>query len=383
MHLTAINADSLIGDVIDRFSSSDSSPGMFSKLHQKYFKAIGLKWWTEANMAGTAQMLSAGLGMRSGLSFTELHPPFAKIMKKYGIGPTEWDVIRSTVETDGDVSMIGFRGVLDVPDAQIKSMMEAGGLDTSKKDAVGKFKRETSHKLATYFKDRSDIAMNVAGGRERAEVLRRGTLEDTPEGQAFRFFAQFKSYSVTMVSKFLDMYRHEVIAEADGIAAKTMSIAPLMASLTALGYLSMTAHDLRKGKGPKDPFDVDTIRDAMVKGGAGGIYGDFLLGTFDSKNGRNAIGTFAGPVAGKFNDTMDLFTQLREAGLHADPSKVRASQALRYVLNIIPGNMPVVRDGLDWLFLNSLAESLSPGFNSRMKRRMEEYGQEPLFNGGE
>jgi hypothetical protein len=223
--------------------------------------------------------------------------------------------------------------------------------------------------------------MNVSGLRERAEVLRRGTIEDSPEGQVIRLMSQFKSYSVTMVTKFMDMYRHEVVGELDGIAAKTMSIAPLMVSMTGLGYLSMAAKDIANNKTPKDPFDRDTMTEAMVKGGVGGIYGDFLLGTFDSRNGRSALGAIGGPVAGKFNDTMDLFTQLKEAGLHGDPSKVRASQALRYIVNIFPGNMPFVRQGLDWLVFNSFAESLSPGYNQRIKKRMEEYGQEQLVGG--
>lgn len=381
MRLTAIGADSIMGDVIDRFSSSDGAPGMFNKLHQKYFKMIGLKWWTDANMAGTAQILSAGLGMRASNSFSSLDSSFAKIMNKYGIGPVEWDIMRQAVERDGDVAMVGFNGVLSLPDAQVAKIMEAGGLDTKGRDRAGKFKREVAHKLATYFRDRSDISMNVAGARERAEVLRRGTIEDTPEGQAMRLFAQFKSYSVTMVTKFADMYRHEVVGESEGVMAKAGAIAPLLVSMTALGYLGMSARDLAKGRTPKDPFNRDVMLESMARGGMGGIYGDYLLGEFDSRHGRSALSALAGPVLGKFDDTMDLYNQLRDAGLHADPKKVKSSAMLRYLTNIFPGNMPVVRQGLDYLFLNSMAESLNPGYNKRMQARMEQVGQEQLFDG--
>lgn len=381
MHLTGVNAEAMMGDIIDRFSSSDGGPGAFNKLHQRYFKAIGMRWWTEANMGGTAQMLSAGLGMRSGMGFSELDPGFAKIMNKYGIGPVEWDVLRQNVESvDGSHPMIGFSAIQDMPDAAVKQIMEAGGIETKGLDRVGKFKRSVSTKLATYFRDRSDISMNVAGARERAEVLRRGTTEDTAEGQAMRFFGQFKSYSVTMVSKFADMYKHEIIGEAEGLAAKTMSVAPLIVSMTALGYLAMVAKDMLKGKSPKDPFDRDTMLEAMARGGAGGIYGDYLLGEFDSRHGRSFLSAVAGPVLGKADDTMDLFSDLKEAGLHADPKKVKASALLRYAINIVPGNMPVVRQGLDWMVLNSMAESLNPGYNKRMKAAMEKYGQEPMFD---
>lgn len=388
MHLTGVNADAMMGDIVDRFSSSDGAPGVFNKLHQRYFKMIGLRWWTEANMAGTAQMLSADLGMKANGAFSSLEEPFAKIMQKYGIGPVEWDVVRMAVEApDGGPAMVGFARVAELPDADIKKVMEAGGMRTDGLDRVGKFKREVSHKLATYFRDRSDISMNVAGVRERAEVLRRGTAEDTAEGQVMRFFGQFKSYSVTMVSKFMDMYKHEVIAEQEGVFAKSASIAPLIVSMTALGYLSMITKDLLKGRSPKNPKNPRVMLEAMARGGAGGIYGDYLLGEFDARHGRSFLSAAGGPFAGKIEDTVELFNQLKSIGTETEQKKRDSAKktavrsALRYVTNIAPGNMPVVRQALDYLILNRMAESLNPGYNKRMAKRMEELGQEQLFDG--
>ena len=48
-------------------------------------------------------------------------------------------------------------------------------------------------------------------------------------------------------------------------------------ALTSLGYLTIAAQDMLKGKNPKDPEKLDTWKDALVQGGAGGVYAQYIL----------------------------------------------------------------------------------------------------------
>jgi hypothetical protein len=244
------------------------------------------------------------------------------------------------------------------------------------------FKRDVANKLSTYFRDRVDIAMNRAGGFEQAAFSRRGTIEDSIEGQAWRFFSQFKNFSFTMISKFSNAYYHEVLAGASR-SQQAADVGGLLVTMTALGYLSMSLKDLAQGKTPRMPDTQEGIAkvamESMARGGAGGLYGDYLLGEFDSRHGRSALSALAGPVFGKLDDAADLVNQMKQAGASGDPAKMRASAFLRFGTNIFPGNMPFVKQGLDYLFLHSLVETLNPGYTERMRQRMSQQGQDYLF----
>lgn len=373
MKLVGAGADAMVGSFFDRNGVTTGGHAWVSNVHEKFMRLIGQKGWTDVIEAGAAHALSVGLGEKSALEFSQLNPAYARVLQKYGIGPVEWNLIRaSAVPMEEGFSLVGANGIREMPLPMVREII---GKDAG--DAL-LFQRRTAQKLGAFFKDRIDIGMNRAGTAEKASFLNRGFAENTMEGQMFRFFSHFKSYSFTMSNKFTPSFYYENLA-GQGKMGAAAAVAPVLVSLTAMGYLGQVAWDIAHNRTPSDPRSPKVALDAMVRGGAGGVYGDFILGSWDSRHGREALSYLAGPEIGKTSDLMDLVSQFKDAGLERDASKIRASAITRFVTNIFPGNMPVVRQGMDYLFLNHMVEAMNPGYNERMKSRLSKQGQEQLF----
>ena len=112
-----------------------------------------------------------------------------------------------------------------------------------------------------------------------------------------------------------------------------------------------------------------TILAAFKQSGGLGIYGDFLFGEAN-RFGGGLIETAFGPSASAIGRIGDLATRARDGD-------GKAGDALNVALQNTPfANLFWARPGLDWLFLNSLRESASPGFLARQEaRRFKDYGQ--------
>lgn len=380
MKLSSIGFDSMVGDFFDRNGTTQGGHALVAKTHQMFYRLIGQRWWTDTAEVGMAQAIAAGIGEKAALSFARLNENYARVLQKYGVGPVEWDVIRASAEpverSEGEFfSMAGANGVRNLPDQLVSQIMKDGGMDTK---FAARYKREVAQKLGMFFRDRIDIGMNRAGDFEKASFLNRGWAQNTAEGIAMRMIAHFKSYSYTMASKFSKAYYYENLA-GKSMGDQSMTIAPVIAALTAYGYIGQAAWDIAHNRTPQNPATPKTMVDSMVRGGAGGVYGDFLLGTWDTRHGRSALSYLAGPELGKVADFGDLLTQFKEAGLERDASKVRGAAISRFVFNIVPGNLPVVRNALDYLILNDMAERMNPGYNERMKARLAKQGQEQIL----
>lgn len=388
LHIAGAGADAHLGQIYDRYGTTEGgAQGWFAKAHEMYFKLTGIRTMSEIHEAATTNMLAARLGYNSEKSFSQLDPAHANVMHKYGIGPVEWELLRKSAdEAEDGRNYVGLDTVGAVPRADVEGIMKAGGMGTAGSDRVGKFQRDTATKLANYFSDRAAMASGRPGAFEKSALLNRGQNEDAVEGALARFFGQFKGYAFSMSSQYSKAYYHEAL-EGKSFLNAAQTIAPLMASMTALGYTSWAAKNLVQGRTPAVPDSfgggVKIATESMIRGGVGGIYADYLLGDFDSRHGRSALAALAGPVVGQVSDVTDMLTQARQAAEDGNMSKGKAAASAlgRFVSNNTIGNTPVLRQGMDYLFLNSLAESMNPGYLERQKTRLDQQGIGETFGG--
>lgn len=86
--------------------------------------------------------------------------------------------------------------------------------------------------------------------------------------------------------------------------------------------------------------------------------------------------TAAGPGIGAIADLADLMLKARDAGLSED-EKFRFSELFNWATQNTPFvNLYYVRPALDFLFMNSLREVLSPGAYRREEhRRRQQFNQ--------
>ena len=369
-----VGFEGTIGTVLSRFSATDELPGTMSKLMTRFFRLSGLNWWTDAQKTGFALMSSYDLAKQAGNGWDGLSDRLRNVLEQHGIEGRDWDVIRQsrwqaedgrgyiTPDRLGDLPEDAFdAGIADWIAAQARR-----GPDWPQRLARkrAEYRRELETRLRAYFVEEADFAIPTRGARERA-LMTGGQQPGTAAGEVWRAFFQFKGFPITQGIRTIG----RTIRGGPGRRIDAPGIAMMIISMTALGYVAMTAKDLSKGRGPRDPNNPETWAAAFLQGGAAGIYGDFLFGEFN-RFGGSVLATIGGPTAGNVERIAKLFAQARDG----DP---KAGQAVNLVINNTPFiNLFYTRQALDYLFIYQVQEFLNPGYLRRLERRLErENGQ--------
>jgi hypothetical protein len=333
--------DGYLQSAMGRLLVEDGAPGWMSSSVDLFFKLTGMEYWNEAQKAGTARTLQALLGGQADLTFDNLRLGTAESLNLYGIGEREWDVIRKAKQSSGGVDFIA------------PELIEDQAIATQ---------------FFEYISDQVDYAVLTPGARERA-IINKGTQAGTIPGELFRFLGQFKSFSITAVSKYLG----RELQSSGSVSSKVGSLAHIMVASTVLGYASMTAKNIAQGKSPRNIGDPRTLGAAFIQGGGAGIYGDFLFGEYD-RYGQGLLGTLAGPSLGQLEPAGRLWTQMMK-GINPDTGEtyLKGANVFQFAKNNTPFlNLFYVRSALDYLFLYGLQEELNPGYLRNMENRVKE-----------
>ena len=361
--LVGVGIDSILRDVASRVTVADNAGQTINKLNTAFFKLNLLSQWTTAGERAVSEIMSATLGRLRGEGFDRLPARLRQVLQLYDITADDWDLIRFN-------AMEEFEGRIYVSPEKLRE----GGIDERQARAV-------EAKIRAYFSDRSAVAVLQSGSREKlytTQALQAGTAA----GEAIRFIMQFKSYGISFVQKVIGRYTQEdrfwsIPGSVFKMpASEAWQLGQLIVTLTGLGYLSMAAKDIAKGREPRDPMRVDTMQAAMLQGGGFGIYADFLLAR-TNRFGGGFLDTAMGPLFGDVSSAGDVFNKTRDyvTGQSDDAPDVEA-------FNFVKGNTPFInlfytRAALDYLILYHIQEALNPGSLRRMEQRLKkEQGQE-------
>jgi hypothetical protein len=333
-----------------RMHAMDSTPGTLSKATDLFFKASLQTYWQDSMTSGVGLMLSHNMARNQTKAFGALDKRLQVTLSRYGIGEKEWSLIQKleTKAADGR-DYITSDAVMGLTDADLgaKNVREGNVM-----------RRDLGAKIDVYFQDQVREALNMAGAKERT-LTQFGTAAGTPLGEAVRTIMQFKTYPISFLSRTIGRER----ARGD-----ITTIGHLMVATTALGYLSMTAKELAKGREPRKPEDAGDaaklLMAAAKQGGGLGIYGDFLFGEAN-RVGGSWSSTLLGPTGGTLSDIERVFNAAKKM---TDPRAV----AFKGTLNNLPfANLFYARTAADYLFLYAMQEQLNPGFLRRYERQIE------------
>ena len=147
-------------------------------------------------------------------------------------------------------------------------------------------------------------------------------------------------------------------------------LAALTAMTTMLGMVALQASQVVQGKDPRDMTEGKTWMQALLKGGALSLFGDFLLAD-QTEHGGTVIGTALGPVAGFAEEAIALTVgNLHQAARGEDTHA--GAEAVKLGKSLLPAqNLWYARAAIDHLVFHQLQEYLSPGYLRKMKRRSE------------
>lgn len=375
-------ADGMRDHIVSAWHANDSAPGMLRNLTTTMFRLQGLTWWTDAMKAGSARALSRWMGHNRGLAFDALTPEYRRVLSMQGIDAGAWDAIRSTAwrGEDGNFYVTPDRlaGLDDTAIAGLAAERIAALGENADPARVARIlaerRRELSVTLHRFFADEMRSAVIEPDAASRRATLW-GTRPGTVTGELMRAIAQFKSFPVAFSQRVLG---REVMGRSNEpalarILNTSSSLGALIATLTVTGYVGMSAKDLVRGYGPRDPLAYKTILAALAQGGGGGIYGDFLFGEA-SRFRTSMLETFAGPALSTTAQIANLWARARDGD-------AKAGEALNIVLQNTPFiNLWYARPVLDFLVLNAARESLSPGYLRRQAAgRARDYGQHRIL----
>ncbi|HTQ33529.1 MAG TPA: hypothetical protein VMI30_05125 [Stellaceae bacterium] len=364
-------------DLLSRFEPDDGVPGTLSKLANSFFKLTGLSYVLNAQRAGAEFTMSRHLGALLDREHAAMPADTQRVLSLFGIGDKEWSLLRQAP----DHAAIDGRAFLTpdaatrIPDAAvIQHLFDSGAInsrvigDPATMRKVNAFRDELALRLASYFTDRSAHVVIEPGIATRADILR-GFRPGTPEGEAVRFIAQFKTWPAALV-------RMGLGREIYGGQSRPAAIAGVLHMAlagTVLGYLAMTLKDLAKGRTPRDPDSPKTWAAAMMQGGGLGILGDFLFGEYN-RFGQNFTETLAGPVIGQgINSVLELWNRAKNG-------QDLKAELFRDMLNNTPFiNLFYTRLALDYLFLWQVQEALNPGFIRRFERTIRQRNNQTFW----
>jgi hypothetical protein len=163
-------------------------------------------------------------------------------------------------------------------------------------------------------------------------------------------------------------------------SGKAAYLATLIATTTLLGAVSMQIKEMLAGRDPRNmnPFDGGKRNwlKAMLQGGSLGLYGDFLFSE-STQRGQSPVASFLGPVVGMGEEAFNL-TQGNVIQSMMGKDAHFGAEAVRFVKGNLPGgNLWYTKAAMDHMIWNQMAEYMSPGYLSKVRRRAQtEFGQE-------
>jgi hypothetical protein len=374
--MLGVISDMMSGEITARFSIADDDvPGRITRLQQKFFKFNGMTWWTDSQRRGAVFAMSWRLAHHKSKAWGSLPEDLQRTLRLFAIDEPEWNVIRqaTTREADGRAYLTP-DAIETLPDEAVTALLVGRKATPTR---VAGIKRELADKVRTYFNDRASFATIMPDARTRA-IMQRQTRPGTVEGDFIRFIGELKAFPIAVIQKSIG---REIYGRGSNTLAQALrngngemlGVANLILWSTAFGYISMSAHDLVKGRSPRDPLNVKTWTAAAAQGGGAGIYGDFLFGEVRNRFGGGLISTLAGPTLGTVEDLADLWGRVREG----DDA---ASAAFRLMLSNTPFlNLFYTRLVMDYLILWQIQEWLNPGAMRRLERRVEKENAQQFF----
>lgn len=367
--LIGVGIDGAIGDFVSRFAAQDDVPGRISKLQAAFFKLNLLGPWTDGVKRGAGLMLARDLAMRSNMRLEELPEATQRMLRQYGLDARDWEIARGAILEAEDGRAYMMPGEV----ANVRGQVFTG-LSRRRQDVL---RDEVALKLRALITDSVEFASPTPGARERA-ILRLGLQPGTEMGELIRFFMQFKAFPITVLSRPLGraIYGGGTKRGMAGAIARgeadILGLATYIAFGTMLGYISLQAKEMAKGRSPREA-DINLFYASMLQGGGLGIYGDFLFGE-TNRFGNSLTASLAGPVLGGVVDDASSIYAAAMRGEDVAAKTVRLLQS-----NLPFANLFYTKAGLDYLVWYQMQEMASPGYLRRTEARIRRENNQTMM----
>lgn len=377
--------DGIVDNIVTPYAAMDTAAGKVSRAMSLFFRLSGLTWLTDTGRSVGARLMAADMGRLAGKGFDQLDVRYRNVLELQGIDAARWDVIRKAAwDGSNGVRYVTPDGIRDLPDEAFAGLVPAGTKPERMAHAIEQARADLELDLHRFYADEVTSGIIESDARTQAITTAGGLQRGTWTGEAMRMVMQFKAFPIAFTQRVLGSRLRSGPAyatKAESILRNSLHMGELLATLWVAGMLAKWGKDLAKGKTPTELWGDEglnwkTVAAAFLQSGGLGIYGDFL---FAEKNrfGGTWVENLSGPAIGDIITFGDLMLRLRDVVKNGDLDNAWAKDAFRLAEGTVPfANLFQVKAGLDFLFINSIKEALSPGYLRRQERRaQQDYGQ--------
>lgn len=373
--LMDVGARSAAAHLTGRFTASDGVLGWSAWAQRIFYKVNGFQFWSDGLRRGVGEMLSAHWGAEAARPWAALQAGTRETFERYGVDAGLWELVRPHVTRMGDGRTYFSIEALDqVSDADLLTWAGVTRKRARTPEAAARVREDAKVRFQTMVVGVLDDAQTEARARERVG-LTRGTSAGTVWGEAVRTFVQFWSFPMAVIG------RH-VAPAARGHSGREPAalLAHLIVATTLMGYASLQAKQIVKGRTPRPLDQPQAWGAALLQGGGLGIYGDFLFGEYSRSGLPATLSSFGGPaiselerlrlVVGAAAGTLNPFA---DAESRAESFEQFEQQGFRAVKDNLPfANVFYTRLALDYLIMWRLQEAVSPGYLQRFEDGVRE-----------
>lgn len=437
-----LGVDSVIG-ALNRFGYENTVRSLPAKLANAVMKLSLLNRITDARKAAYGSVMYSDIGAlnQKVAKLSDLHPEDNRVLLGKGITERDWAIWKLAKREDWgagthdvltpasimripaeDIVAIvdpeSHAGIRDLQD-RLEKIREKDKADEDKLYERQKYvsaaqrqeilaKRQQQREKIEGFIEKETSALAYLARSQAMQKLVGATLEEvdtatfTPRmserartrgalgnlqpgtvgGEIMQTTMIFKSYPFWMLKRNVErMMGYQSYASRFGYAGA------MLITTTFAGMLAMQVSQILSGKDPKNMFDKKnahkTWMGALLKGGALGIYGDFLLSP-TTRYGQSPVIQFLGPGIGTISDLSDLTIGNIRRGAEGKGVQFGAG-----AISLLKGNTPgaslwYAKAALDHWIFQQLQESLSPGYLRKTKARAQrEFGDSYWWEPGE
>jgi hypothetical protein len=419
-HRAGLGVDTMLSH-LNRWGQDNLGPTWSSKMASTVMRMSGLEALDGARRRAFGVTYMSALGEMAGKydKLTDLDSTDHRILLSKGITDIDWAVWKlANLENWGAGNgVLTPESIMQIDPARLDPIVqaEAAKINAEKQakiQAINKMHTMTAQERAQSVADwsktfdeqitnlpnkiRMDAVLRLLGvvGEETDMAVIRPGMSDrfitgagmergTWKGELTRSFFLFKSFPLAMITRHLKRAWAE-----EGAMSKAKYIGTLVVATTVLGAVAQTINDLLSGKdvrnyNPAQPYGIRNSMAAMLKGGALGLYGDFLFSGATQSGQNSLFGSVVGPVGGLVEDAFNL-TQgnLVQAAQGKDTNF--GAELTRFVKGNTPGaSLWYAKAALDHIIFHDMQEYFSPGYLANMQRRSErEFGQQYWWQPG-
>lgn len=314
------------------------------------------RWSAQAEFMGAMQRAAAQ-------DFESL--PFNRVMQRYGITPSDWDMFRNNVKAWQPRQDINFLRPIDI----LSSDLPKG---TNAQTLYNKFQSMVMQESKNMVPESTIEATAALKGTSRPDTLM---------GVIMHSFAMYKNFPIS----FWHIYGRLGMT-SPSVKGRLGFYAGLGAGMTMVGAMGVQMRELASGRDPMPMDNSAFLMKSFLAGGALSIWGDFLFSGLN-RMGGGPTETAAGPLIGFMGDSAQLafgepFKWINAVGsLDKEGSSNEATKAVQYMQRYTPGsNLWWARLALQRQVWDRLQEMADPKvYNKRrvqQQQQMQQYGNQ-------